>query len=535
MPGSSLESFGGGAMSKVKRLSLTQQLMMGGAFIALVGLVLFASRLGGSTSMGILYSDLEPEVAASIVDQLESQGVPYELSDSGRVIWVPRQLVSATRLDMSAAGLPESAGGWSILDNQGITSSAFDQRVGYQRAMEDELAKTIASIDGVASADVHLVIPEKDLFVADDIKSSASVLLLMDGANTVSPEQVQAVVNLVASSVEGLTTANVTVTDGTGQLLAGGDSEGLLGMESANQSRMAKAFEADVQQQIVGLLEAVVGPGRAVVTVEAELDFDAVVITEEKHSEPVNAAGQTLPQQETTRNEQYSNPNGTDAGTLNIETQVLNGVPAQGADGSLYTLNERDVAYALDRVVTSTERAPGNIRRLSVAVVIDDAVADAAQLPELERVVTAAVGADVTRGDSVAVSLLPFEVTPEEEEAAQAEAAAVAAKAGGSDLMSLIRTVGSILVALMVLILGLLMLRKGTRRTIVDSIDVASLPDALGTGDAVDPITGRALGVGERTGSPPATEEELTALIANQPEDIAAVLRQWLTQPEASR
>ena len=534
MAGSNLEAFGGSAVAKVKRMSLTQQLLIGGAFVAVVGLALFVSRLGGSTSMGILYSDLEPEVAASIVDQLESQGIPYELSDSGRVVWVPRQLVATTRLDMSAAGLPESSGGWSILDEQGITSSAFDQRVGYQRAMEDELAQTIASIDGVASAEIHLVIPEKDLFVADEINASASVLLLMDGSTTVSPEQVQAIVNLVASSVEGLTTDNVTVTDGAGQLLAGGDTDGMSGLEGDNQSRTAKAFERDVQQQIVGLLEAVVGPGRAVVTVEADLDFDAVVITEEKHTEPVNAAGETLPQQETTRNEQYTNPTGADAGSLDIETQILDGAPVEGADGSLYSLNERDVAYALDRVVTSTERAPGNIRRLSVAVVIDDGVVGSEQLPELERVVTAAVGANLARGDSVAVSLLPFDVTLEDQQAAEA-AAEEAAAAGGSDLMGLIRTVGSVVVALVVLILGLLMLRKGTRRRIVDSIDLSSLSAAMAAGGAVDPSTGRALGPGARPVPPPATEEDLTALIANQPEDIAVVLRQWLTQPEASR
>jgi len=279
MAGTSLETFGGNAVSSVRRMNLNQQAMIGAAFVAVIGLVWYVGQMGGSSSMGILYSDLDPNVAAGIVEELDSSGVEYELSDSGRVIWVPRDEVLATRLDMSAAGLPESSGGWSILDNQGITSSEFDQRVGYQRAMEGELASTIAVIDGVSTANVHLVIPEQDLFVGDEIMASASVLLVMDGSEPLAPQQIQAVVNLVASSVEGLTTANVTVTDGAGRLLAGADEDGLAGMEGDNQIPMQSSFESDVESEISDLLSAVVGQGRAVVTVKADLDFDTVITT----------------------------------------------------------------------------------------------------------------------------------------------------------------------------------------------------------------------------------------------------------------
>ena len=157
MAGTSVEAFGGSTVASIRRMNMNQQLLLGGVFVAVVALIFFVSRLGGSTSMGILYLGLEPETAAGVVDELESRGIEYELSDSGRVVWVPRQLVAETRLDMSALGLPDSTDGWSILDEQGITSSEFDQRVGYQRAMEGELASTIAVIDGVVGANVHLV------------------------------------------------------------------------------------------------------------------------------------------------------------------------------------------------------------------------------------------------------------------------------------------------------------------------------------------------------------------------------------------
>ena len=516
MPGTSLEAFGGSTVQSIRRMNLNQQVLLAGVFVAVVAAIIFVSRLGGSTSMGILYSGLEPETAADVVDELESRGIPYELSDNGRVVWVPRQQVASARLDMSAAGLPDSGDGWSILDDQGITSSEFDQRVGYQRAMEGELARTITVIDGVSGANVHLVIPEQDLFVGDEIQASASVLL-QTGGTSINPTQVQAIVNLVASSVEGLTTDQVTVTDDAGRLLAGGDADGLAGMETDNQVRMRESFESDVAAELEQLLVAVVGPGRAVVNVSADLDFDTVVRTEETYAESTDSEGRTLPLSETTRVEEYGDGDLVDAGVVDIEEQILDGPLDEEAGGSSYRLDERDVVYALDRVVTSTETAPGAIRSLSVAVVIDEETVAPERIAEIESMVTAAVGADAARGDVVAVSLLPFEVTAEEQ--AEAEAAAAEAVAAPGGILDLIRTAGAIVVGLVVLVMGLLMLRRASRRQVIDSIDLDALPAAE-------------LGPGSNGARLEGTEDDLLELVANQPDDIAAVLRQWLSEPE---
>lgn len=521
MAGTSMEAFGGSTVASFRRMNMNQQILLGGVFVAVVALIFFISRLGGSTSMGILYSGLEPETAAGVVDELEGRGIDYELSDSGRVVWVPRQMVAETRLDMSALGLPDSTDGWSILDEQGITSSEFDQRVGYQRAMEGELASTIAVIDGVAGANVHLVIPEQDLFVGDEIQASASVLLQTSGG-PVAPMQVQAIVNLVASSVEGLTADQVTITDDAGRLLAGGDAEGLASMESDNQIRMRETFESDVERELGQLLSAVVGPDRAVVTVTADLDFDTVVRTEETYNESVNAAGETLPRSETTRLEQYGDSTEAEDGVLEIEEEILDGPEADAEAGSTYRLDERDVIYALDSVVTSTETAPGAIKSMSVAVVIDEAAMPAERVAEIENMVAAAVGVDAARGDVVAVNLLPFDVSIEDAEAAAIEAEEAAAAAVPGGMMGMIRLGGTIVIGLLVLILGVLMLRKASRREVIDSIDLEELPvGAVESGEDGEPIEL------ERT------EDDLLELVANQPEDIAAVLRQWLSEPES--
>ncbi len=524
------------AFASVKRMHPVQQAGLAGAFIVVVGLMYFVSQLGSSPTMTIIYSDLEPTAAAEIVNELSSRGIEYELTDNGRVIWVPQNMVSQTRLDLSAAGLPNTSSGWSVLDDQGITSSDFDQRVGYQRAMEGELANTIAAIDGVTSAKVHLVIPEQDLFVDDEIMASASVLLQMDGSTSLSPGQVEAVVNLVASSVEGLEPSEVTVTDGSGMLLAGGDDDATSALATDNQLRMGETFESELQRQLTDLLTAVVGPGRSVVTVAADLDFDSVRTTQEEYLEPLGADGLTLPRAETTRNEQYGNGADDEEGVVDIETEILEG-PAEGAaDGrTSYQLSERDVSYALNSIVTTTEKAPGTIRSLSVAVVIDEAVVDAARLPEIEAMVTAAVGTDAERGDVVAVSLLPFDISLEEQEAALTEAEVAAEEAAAiepaSNLLPMIRTVGATLIALVVLILGLRMLRKASRRKVIDSIDVAELTagltdDGASTdGDGTESIE---VVIDEEQ------EQDLFELISNQPDDMAAVLRQWLAQPEHS-
>jgi flagellar M-ring protein FliF len=513
-------------------MTLNQQLILGGVFALVVGLIFFASRLGGTTSMTILYSGLEPDAAAGVVDELESQGIDYELTDNGRVVWVPRDRASSIRLDMGAAGLPAGTDGWSVLDSQGITASEFDQRVGYQRAMEGELASTITVIDGVAAANVHLVLPEQDLFVGDEIKPSASVLLQTEPGRSIAPGQVQAIVNLVASSVEGLDVSDVTVTDDEGRLLAGGDGEGLASMETDNQIRLREAFERDIESELGTLLDAVVGPGRAVVAVSADLDFDTVVTTEETHAESQNAAGETLPLSETTRLEEYGNLGRTEEGVVDIETEILEGPAETATDGAVsYRLDERDVIYALDSVVTSTEKAPGSVRSLSVAVVIDEAVVPVDRLAEIESSVSAAIGADPERGDIVTVAALPFDVTLEEQEAVEAAAAEAAGTvtdvAGGAPL-DLIRTAGSIGIGLIVLLLGLFTLRRASRRRVIDTIDLEQLASGA---------TSAELGPGDTTevASLPATEEDLLELVSNQPDDVAAVLRHWLTQPEGVR
>ena len=217
-----------------------------------------------------LYSNLTSEDAVASSQELDAQGTSYEMSAGGTQILVAPEDVSQARLAVSAAGLPaDSNSGYSLLDEQGMTTSKFAQNMmTFQLTLEGELASTIEGIDGVRSANVLLAIPEDSVFTQSSDKPSGSVLVVMGGGQMLNGEQVQAVTNLVASSVPGLMADDVTVTDSSGVLLSGG---GATGAASVEQGRRLEASLIDSAQT---MLDKVLGPGLSTVSVNADLDFD---------------------------------------------------------------------------------------------------------------------------------------------------------------------------------------------------------------------------------------------------------------------
>src|SRR3954449_10535407 len=193
------------------------------AVIALVIGGYFFATWASKPSYSILFNNLSTKDASAIVDSLQKAGTSYELANDGQTILVPQDQVNDLRLTLSGEGLPGDAGtGYALLDQQGITTSDFMQHTNYQRALEGELSNTIKSIDGVEAATVHLVIPQKDVFSDDQNKTTASVLVQSSPSKPLSTQQVQAIVNLVAASVEGLDPTQVTVAGADGKVLSAG-------------------------------------------------------------------------------------------------------------------------------------------------------------------------------------------------------------------------------------------------------------------------------------------------------------------------
>src|SRR5215203_6840064 len=209
------------ARSTFATISLGQKVVIG---LLLVGLLLggfFFFRWITAPTQAPLFSNLASADASAIVDELNAAGVAYELADGGQTIMVAKDQVYDVRLTMSGKGLPAGQDtGYALLDEQGITTSEFQQQVSYQRALEGELANTLKSLDGVTAAVVHIALPKDEVFATDEGKPTASVLLDLAPGTTLSGEQIQAVTHLVSSSIEKMDPADVTVADQTGAVLS---------------------------------------------------------------------------------------------------------------------------------------------------------------------------------------------------------------------------------------------------------------------------------------------------------------------------
>ena len=248
--------------------------VIGIAGLLLAGVMVF--RWAATPDYAPLYSNLASEDASAVIDQLDSQGVPYELSNGGNTIMVPRDQVYETRIALSGKGLPGSSeGGYSLLDDQDLSTSQFQEQTDFKRAMEGELARTIEAIDGVDTAVVHLALPPAKVFADEQDPATASVLVDTATGTTLSGEQVQAVVNLVSSSIDGLAPEKVTVADSRGRVLSSAD--GVSGAGANTRDQQVNDFQEQMGGRIQTMLDRVLGAGTSTVQVTADLDFDKSV------------------------------------------------------------------------------------------------------------------------------------------------------------------------------------------------------------------------------------------------------------------
>jgi flagellar M-ring protein FliF len=493
-----------------------------------------------------LYGNLSSTDAGSVTSELKSKGVQYKLADGGATVMVPQAQVYQLRLDMSAKNLPTGGSqGYALLDKQGITTSEFRQRVDYQRALEGELARTIGAIDGVSGADVHLVIPADDVFSADSRKPSASVLLRSAAGKKFGTDQVRAIVNLVAGSVEGLTPDAVTVADNSGHVLSAPGDGGLDASGDA-QASQARTFEDGLARSIEDMLAPVTGAGGAVVRVNAELDFDQRSTTTESFAQP--AAGQTNPLvTESTSQETFAGPGASAAagGVLGTNGQTTTGNAASTANN--YSKNSAERSFAVGKVTQQVKAAPGRVSRLSVAVLLDDKVKAAPA--EVTNLVNAAAGIDGKRGDVVTVAAMAFDHSATD--AAAKEQKASASARSKADLMNLVRTVGVLLIVLVALFLAWRSARKAsvTRYPVpgvlpagpVQAEALHAALTALGAGGKAGPLEAADAGNprsrydSERAALPaaPDVNDELAELIDRQPDEVASILRGWLADRRA--
>ena len=241
--------------------------------VALIVSLVFLVRPSYET----LYLGLETEEAAQVVEKLAEYKVAYRLENGGNTVQVPRKDIYDVRLKLASEGLPRSGSlGYEILDESKLGMTEFLQKINYRRALEGEISKSISSINGVNSSRLHIVMPEPRLFKEDKQEATASVILTLSRAGGISQNQVEGIIYLVASSVEGLHPENITVLDSAGRLLSSKKQGSELGQLTSYQHELKKNVEEYLENKALSILDPVIGPERSVVKVSAQLNFEQV-------------------------------------------------------------------------------------------------------------------------------------------------------------------------------------------------------------------------------------------------------------------
>lgn len=491
-----------------------------GIAVLLLGGFALASWMARPT-MSPLFANLSSKDASAIVDHLQAAGVPYELTDGGSTILVPAEQLYTQRLAVAAEGLPANAdgGGYSLLDDMGMTSSEFQQQVTYQRALEGELARTIGALNGVEEASVRLALPEDSVFVAEKADPTASVFVRTRAGATLSTDTVESIVHLVSAGIEGMKPTDVAVIDADGKVLSAVGGTPGAGLASGQTGE----YEARVAANVQAMVDKLVGVGNAVVSVAADLDYDQVARTSETYQ--VDPEVELPPLSSATTTEEYTGTGQAVGGVLGPDNIA---VPQGEGGGGEYRKESETVNNPINKTVEQVTTAPGSVRRQSVSVVVSETAGAALDMAQLEQAVAAAAGIVPERGDVVSVSRMAFDTT--NAAAAEEALAAAAAEREAEQQADLLRTAIIAGVALLVVVLVMIALARRSRRARREEIDLGALEleQAAAAEEVEEQETAPVLPPAPPVDPITAKREDVLALAADQPAEVADALRGWL-------
>lgn len=417
-----------------------RQKMAGAAAIAiaialLTGLLLWSRK----PDYAVLFSGLEEKDGGAIVAALQAQNVPYKVSDLNGSILVPSAQVGDLRLRLASQGLPKGGNvGFELMENERIGLSQFAEQVNYQRALEGELGRTISSLSEVQAARVHLAIPKQTAFLRDEQKPTASVVLTLRPGRALDPSQIAGIAHLISSSVPQLTTESVSVLDQKGKLLStGSDPLREAGLDPS-QLKYIHEVEDRYIKRIEEILEPVVGPNNMRARVNADIDFDQQEQTAETYRPNPTPQQAIRSQQLSDSSTLQPNPAGVPGALSNQPpvpaTAPLTAPAAPGTPGAsgpaatpVSTSRNSTTNYELDKTIQHLKKSQGQVKRLSVAVVVNymsqrDAKGKEtpipltpAQMKQINDLVREAVGYSAQRGDTLNVANSPFNLQPRDE------------------------------------------------------------------------------------------------------------------------
>lgn len=491
-----------------------------------------------------LYSQMSERETAQIVDALQAAGIPHKLDGPSGTVSVPEPQLREARMRLASQGLPQSdaLGVEMIQKDTGFGTSQFMESARYQLAIETELARTIVKVNGVQNARVHLALPRQTAFLRDKRRATASVMLQLYSGRRLEPGHVSGIVHLVASSVPDLEAGDVTVVDQNGTMLSSPDGNDALSV-SAKQLEYTRSVEDGYSRRIEELLAPLIGAGKVRAGVTADLDFTVT----EQSSENYDPQKQVVRSEQTASDQRMAGDVAMGIpGALSNQPPQTSPVPpaakqqpAATPPQPVATTNRSTRNFEIDRVVSHVNKPTGTVKRLSVAVILDNKqvkgadgkiTSEALSAKDLERYTTLvkeAVGFDEQRGDKVEVMNASFSAASAPTDATPSEPwyanplIKQAARQGAA--------------VLMVVLLALVVLRPIMKNLVQPAGKALVAADRGGASDlAGDRVTLSSAGVGglATAGGPPNYEQQVAAArnaIAQDPKRAAQLMKEWVS------
>jgi flagellar M-ring protein FliF len=507
-------------LQNILALPAKTKALLGVSAVAILAIAFIMLRIATAPSYTLIASGLDPAQTGKITAALDEQGIPYELRNNGTALAVQKSSTATARIALAAQGVQGTGGdqpGYELLDESKLGASQFQQQVAYQRALEGEVAKTLRGVAGVTNPTVQIVMPQDDLF-ADEASPATAAIMLGNPADTLGPGAVRGMAQLAASSVKGLKTDNVTITDSSGALLwpstdgSGGSGGG--SSKASAETRYARGIESSVN----AMLASTLGPGKATVKVNADLNMD------ETTQKELTYAAKGTPLKTTEETEKLNGSGATAGGTAGTGSNVptYSGSASAGGGKSNYSSKKKTEEMGVNKKVTDTKVAVGAVNKLDVALLVDKSVPPAV-FTSLKSTVATAAGLDTTRGDTITATQMAF-------------AKAETPKAGPvpTTLLGPLKWVGLGLASLLFLFFMTRGLRKregenlGTPAwltTIEEPMSLAQL-EARTSGNYLDNASTQML----PPRVPDASLHQLDQLMEREPERVAAQVKAWMAE-----
>lgn len=499
-------------------LSRTQRIMAAMAALGVLVALVFLGQMLFSTPYAPLLTGLDPKDAGRITEELTKEKVPYRVTGQGKTIEVPEDRVYETRIRLASAGVLYNGGaGFELFDQNKLGVTEFEQHVVFQRALQGELERTIVRLDAVEQARVHLVLPRKSLFLDEQVEPSASIALNLKPAAELAPENVRGIVDLVAGSVEGLKPENVHIIDMDGNSLTDTlrlkDKAANLTLQTLDHFEIRRNYEKELESRIQQMLRQILGPGKAVAMVSAELDFDQKQSTSTSYGQ-----GQTLSQQSVVETGSGSGAGGAPGTDSDLPGST---VPAQaGATGSSFSRQETTTNYQVPSSQETVVKAPGSLIRLSASIVVNGNYPQS-QLQQIQNVVSTAIGFDAARGDQVNVSSMSFDNTLQREASEEMMAEKAGDQAERQNMIIAVAVAGAV-VLLAALAAYIIMVRRRRERERIAAEEKAQQEAAAMAAREDEPL--------EIKQRPRSRLDDVKEVAANNPDGVAEIIKIWLRE-----